>query len=579
MFYIVTYATDESKMKYLNCPSIQNICTTNIWGDYKDKLIALRNFILTKNPSDIICFVDAYDVICFSDPTEIITKFKEYNTDILFSAETSCFPWNHVSHLYPNVESLYKYLNSGSYIGYVESLLKILSLDMDQSPCDQGYLTYYYINHIHNKNASIKIKLDHKCILFQTAYAIPWSHFIIKKGRLYNQVMNTTPCFIHYNGRQHLMEDDTSIIPIVYHFIQDGEKHTFKKYKQKFPVICDENGILLQNTMKHNTTSLIHPNEKGDCDDDIIEIAKKNAAYYIVPDQDRIHKRDEVNYHSIIKQNQFITRTLQNTMNTEFAIVNRQIIETYFAQIGSKNTLLMDISLHDYVSIQMNNYKWPHSILGFSTHISDTHNIMLPDLYAMQNYKGALNRTISDNLPTIKKINKLFFIGVSSGKPSIEENYRIAMCRFAQDKNWIEAYISSVVNFTDEAAKGFASYMHPYISIKEQYAYRHIMVIDGNTACWDRLPWVLASKCVCWKQESDDQCWYYSFLKPWIHYIPFTLDTLEETWNKIKDDHKLQIQIVINANQFVEDFLRPRCHALYTRTLLDTIQDIYDSKL
>jgi hypothetical protein len=104
------------------------------------------------------------------------------------------------------------------------------------------------------------------------------------------------------------------------------------------------------------------------------------------------------------------------------------------------------------------------------------------------------------------------------------------------------------------------------------------MVIDGNTACWDRLPWVFASKCVCWKQESTDQCWYYPFLKPWVHYIPFTLDTLEETWNKVKDDEELQLRIVANANQFVEDFLRPRCHALYTKTLLDTIQDLHDKK-
>jgi hypothetical protein len=106
---------------------------------------------------------------------------------------------------------------------------------------------------------------------------------------------------------------------------------------------------------------------------------------------------------------------------------------------------------------------------------------------------------------------------------------------------------------------------------EEQYGYRHIMVIDGNTACWDRLPWVLASQCVCWKEESTHECWYYEFLKPWVHYVPFTRETLEDTWKKVKNDVALQERVVRAANAFVEDFLRRDRHVLYMQTLMSQI--------
>ena len=110
------------------------------------------------------------------------------------------------------------------------------------------------------------------------------------------------------------------------------------------------------------------------------------------------------------------------------------------------------------------------------------------------------------------------------------------------------------------------------MTIPEQLKYRHLVVVDGNTACWDRLPWILASRSVCWKMESPHQCWYYPFLKPWVHYIPFTLETLEETWYRVKDDTKLQKEIVQNANQFYQTYLTRQAHGLYLATLL---QEIY----
>lgn len=546
MLHLLTYATDTTKMSYLNCPTIHNLCTTSVWGNFKDKLIAMIRYLSTKSPNDIICFVDAYDVICFADPAEIQEKFLACATDILVSAETSCYPWHAVKSMYPPATTSYRFLNSGSYIGYVWALQKMLSLDMSQSPCDQGYMTYYYINHIHDTKKTFRINLDHHCVLFQTAYGIPWSHFVIEHGRLHNVIMGTRPCFIHYNGNQHVQANGQSIMPIVYDWIHDGMTHVFDNYQKKHAAI----GKSMRNH-------------------DIIALATNVASRFRIPDQATILKRDGVNFHAIIQSGRFMKHLSQiDPAYHDFTKTNRGIIEQYVTQIATPNSLRLDISLHDYVGVQMNTDAWPHSILGFSTRTDDTHNVLIPDLYAMQNYKGALD--IVDMIPTMQKKNKLFFIGVSSGKNSLEENQRIIACRYAQGKSWIEAYLSGIVNLTD--VTGLDAYMHASMTIEEQHAYRHIMVIDGNTSCWDRLPWVLQSNCVCWKLESADQCWYYPFLQPWVHYVPFTFETLERTWNTVKNNQTLQRDMVKAANQFVEDFLRPESHALYLRTLLNEIQ-------
>ena len=259
-------------------------------------------------------------------------------------------------------------------------------------------------------------------------------------------------------------------------------------------------------------------------------------------------------------------------MHREFAITNRRIIEQYFEKINYDSQLLLDICLHDAVGQHQNNTKWPHSILGFSKYKEDTTNALIPDLYAMQNYRGMLDANLSDNLSTMKKLNRLLFIGASSGPANTELNPRIQLCRYAKTKPWIDAYISSIVNFDTETADTFTDVMHKPMSIPEQQTYRHLVVIDGNTVCWDRLPWILASQSVCWLHDTTDECWYYHFLKPWVHYIPFNLENLEETWNKVKDDNGLILKIVANANEFVQDYLSERGHGLYCLSLLEGVE-------
>ena len=74
MLHLVTHGTDSSKMAYLNAP-VKNLATRP-WSGFKDKLVAMREFLATLPPDDVVCFVDGYDVTCFFDNTEVLEKFK-----------------------------------------------------------------------------------------------------------------------------------------------------------------------------------------------------------------------------------------------------------------------------------------------------------------------------------------------------------------------------------------------------------------------------------------------------------------------------------------------------------------------
>jgi hypothetical protein len=53
--------------------------------------------------------------------------------------------------------------------------------------------------------------------------------------------------------------------------------------------------------------------------------------------------------------------------------------------------------------------------------------------------------------------------------------------------------------------------------------------------------------------------------------VPFTRETLEDTWRIVKNDVALQERVVRAANAFVEDFLRRDRHVLYMQTLMSQI--------
>jgi hypothetical protein len=263
------------------------------------------------------------------------------------------------------------------------------------------------------------------------------------------------------------------------------------------------------------------------------ELALHVAKKYRPPESEECWSRDWINQHAIFTIENGKVRykeTTKCTFQENFGKYRRDIVKQFIDSVGLTNTFKMpfDMSLHDFVGEQMNTDEFPHSILGASLLENDRTNVMIPDFYAMKNYDGKLDDP--DLMIHRHKVDRLLFIGSTTGNPDPYKNTRIQFCTWARNHTWVDAYISDVQQM--QYSSVLDHLMHVPISPRFQKMYKHIANIDGNTAAWDRIPWVLRSNSTLWKYESPHQCWYYPLMKPWTHYVPFTLDTLEKTWSE-----------------------------------------------
>lgn len=164
------------------------------------KIIYLRNEI--KNWDDlentIILFSDSYDVIFNDGPKELVRKFREFNSPIVFSAEKTCWPNSDIADEYPKVDGDYKYLNSGGFVGYGNHILEMVDIDIQKSDDDQEYYTSYFLD-------GNDIVLDYKQNLFQTLN-LAVDEVMVESGKILNTTTNTTPSIVHGNGPNYIKE-------------------------------------------------------------------------------------------------------------------------------------------------------------------------------------------------------------------------------------------------------------------------------------------------------------------------------------------------------------------------------------
>jgi len=196
---MVTYGDDPTKIKGLKSPFI-NLGLGKRYVDTFSKFEALREFLKTAgaSPSDLLVFVDGYDVVQRrTDLDEFVALFKEFGADLVFGAETYCWPSPWMAHLFPkapmgkNGRPLpYRFPNCGTYIGYVWSIKKMLDWDEYRlSFDDQGLVHDFYLS----PSNSVRVAMDHHQTLFQTGTFVPWS-----------DLDKTQAWFVHFNGKSHL---------------------------------------------------------------------------------------------------------------------------------------------------------------------------------------------------------------------------------------------------------------------------------------------------------------------------------------------------------------------------------------
>ncbi|MEM1182086.1 MAG: PqqD family peptide modification chaperone [Acidobacteriota bacterium] len=206
------------------------------------KLDLLYARVRDLNDRQIVCAVDAFDVFFCAGAAEIERKFRAMDVDCLFSAERA------YSHQYPRYRSFYdalptdspyRYLNSGSIIGYAGALKQICAptlstrlqprfinprsinkvkswastlaralkyRDFDSSVI-YSYVYYtdqqHYGRYVARNPRKLRIALDHGTELFWNT-ALEWrdisEHYRIEDGRLVNAHTGQAPAVIHVPG-------------------------------------------------------------------------------------------------------------------------------------------------------------------------------------------------------------------------------------------------------------------------------------------------------------------------------------------------------------------------------------------
>lgn len=161
-------------------------------GGQKIKELSLA---LESIDNQLVVICDTFDLLPIAGPDEILKKFHALckPKHILFSSEIFCWPDKYLSKSYPLVNTKYKYLNSGSFIGYSDDIYGLIKNDnIKNNDDDQLYFTNKYL-------AGQNIILDHKCELFQAINGSK-DDLVLHKNRVYNRYTNSYPIFIHGNG-------------------------------------------------------------------------------------------------------------------------------------------------------------------------------------------------------------------------------------------------------------------------------------------------------------------------------------------------------------------------------------------
>jgi hypothetical protein len=251
MLRIYTFASDEQRLEWLKETAALFQCQLTclikpVWSGYVDKLAFMQQTLAEVDDNDIVCFVDGYDVLINGSMADIESQFKSYGCDLLLGAELNCFPEFQKPRMdtLPVGPSLYRYVNSGGYIGYahaVKSMLHWKPLAEIQTIClqggDQTYVAEYYMAHCQKRS----IKLDQYCRVFQNMHWVNWKVFKFQQGRLHNIVMRATPCFVHFNGGVYQTMERQNIMPVFVRLMKqstNSESFNLQGYRQLITATC-----------------------------------------------------------------------------------------------------------------------------------------------------------------------------------------------------------------------------------------------------------------------------------------------------------------------------------------------------
>jgi len=219
----------------------------------------------------------------------------------------------------------------------------------------------------------------------------------------------------------------------------------------------------------------------------------------------------------------------------------------------------------------------PLPILCFAKNKMAKHGICIPDfeaLYGYNNLREEIKKGIS-LYPFEKKIDKAFWRGSTTGGQFRVANWmnyprsQLVLVSKSQP-DLVDAKFTAIVQTSEEDLKNLEKifreqdHLSKPTSVIDHFAYKYLIDIDGNSCTYSRLFWILSSNSVCLKQESDEEQWYYTGIKPNVHYLSFKKDS-SDLLEKISDakNNEIKVRKIIDAaNEFAnENLCQEMCFA------------------
>lgn len=234
-------------------------------------------------------------------------------------------------------------------------------------------------------------------------------------------------------------------------------------------------------------------------------------------------------------------------------------------------TGVYQIELHDTYTYLKNDNNYDNALV-FAKGFDDRLPCLVPDPFMIDNYGGRLS--LIDPYEHDDKQNKIVFAGSTTGSTDPSLNQRLRLCNWSMaHKNYTDFRITSVVQMREDIVRSVYSNLYdliaPPMSQQAQYAYKYILNIDGNTACWDRLMWILNSKSLAMKYTSKETLWYYPLVQEGIHYIGVDADTMNKQFTYCQSNSNHVKWMISNANAFARDYANHLAALMYTTRLFE----------
>jgi len=203
-FKIFTYCTDRDNNIFKALTSqlhIELLPELIPWTkDFYPKSFSLLQALKGIDLETYVLVCDAYDVLTIKNLTnEKLFNVIKNNFDlekIIFNAEKNCYPNTGLINLYPNVDSSWRFLNAGIYVGKARNIINMLEnlLPKMKGRMDQEIFSISYVNKEFN------IDIDFKCKVFQTLVGLNNNDLKIDDDKIINNKTGTMPVLIHGNG-------------------------------------------------------------------------------------------------------------------------------------------------------------------------------------------------------------------------------------------------------------------------------------------------------------------------------------------------------------------------------------------